>query len=112
MRILIRNARLIDGTGTAAQDGAALLIEGDTIVHAGPLAAADAPDPGAAIAVDADGRTVIPGMVEAHLHLSYNNVKQIADLDLNCPPEYSTWSLDQPEVLTPHAWRLAGCVVV
>ena len=33
---------------------------------------------------------MIPGLVEAHLHLSYNNVKQIADLDLNCPPEYST----------------------
>ena len=24
------------------------------------------------------------------MHLSYNNVKVIADLDLNCPPEYST----------------------
>jgi imidazolonepropionase-like amidohydrolase len=33
---------------------------------------------------------VIPGLIEAHLHLSYNNVKAIADLDLNCPPEYST----------------------
>ena len=33
---------------------------------------------------------MIPGLVEAHIHLSYNNVKVIADLDLNCPPEYST----------------------
>ena len=90
MRILLRNARLIDGTGRAAQDGAALLIEGDTIVHAGPLAAADAPGPDAALTLDLAGRTVIPGLVEAHLHLSYNDVKQIADLDLNCPPEYST----------------------
>jgi len=33
---------------------------------------------------------VLPGLVEAHIHLSYNHVKVIADLDLNCPPEYST----------------------
>jgi imidazolonepropionase-like amidohydrolase len=89
MRILLRNARLIDGTGSPAQDGAALLIEGDTIVQAGrPVAEAAAH--GDAVTLDLGGRTVIPGLVEAHLHLSYNNVKQIADLDLNCPPEYST----------------------
>ena len=114
MRILIRNARLIDGTGTAAQDGAALLIEGDTIVHAGPLAAADAPDPAAAVIVDAGGRTVIPGMIEAHLHLSYNDVKQIADLDLNCPPEYSTLVSAKNAELVLHcgytAARSAGSV--
>jgi imidazolonepropionase-like amidohydrolase len=40
--------------------------------------------------IDVAGKTVLPGLVEAHLHLSYNNVKAIADLDLNCPPEYST----------------------
>ncbi len=40
--------------------------------------------------MDVAGRTVIPGLVEAHIHLAYNNVKVIADLDLNCPPEYST----------------------
>ena len=114
MRILIRNARLIDGTGTAAQDGAALLIEGDTIVHAGPLAAADAPDPAAAVTLDAGGRTVIPGLVEAHLHLSYNDVKQIADLDLNCPPEYSTLVSAKNAELVLHcgytAARSAGSV--
>jgi imidazolonepropionase-like amidohydrolase len=67
MRILLRNAQLIDGTGSAAQDGAALLIEGDTIVHGGPLPAGDAPDPAATLVVDAGGRTVVPGLVEAHL---------------------------------------------
>ncbi len=114
MRILLRNARLIDGTGRAVQDGAAILIEGDTIVHAGPLAAADAPDPAATVTVDAGGRTVIPGLVEAHLHLSYNDVKQIADLDLNCPPEYSTLVSAKNAELVLHcgytAARSAGSV--
>jgi imidazolonepropionase-like amidohydrolase len=56
----------------------------------GPLAAADEPNGPDVETMDLGGRTVIPGLVEAHIHLSYNNVKIIADLDLNCPPEYST----------------------
>jgi imidazolonepropionase-like amidohydrolase len=81
---------LIDGTGRPPVEGAGLVIEGDTLVHAGPLAPADEPAAADTSVVDVGGRTVIPGLVEAHLHLSYNNVKVIADLDLNCPPEYST----------------------
>ena len=88
MRTHLKNARLIDGTGTRPIDGASLIIERDTIVHAGALAPGDAPTDTPVI--DIAGKTVIPGLIEAHLHLSYNNVKAIADLDLNCPPEYST----------------------
>jgi imidazolonepropionase-like amidohydrolase len=90
MRLYLKNARLIDGTGAIPVDGAALVIEGDTLVQTGRLSAIDAPGPEAAEVVDLGGRTVIPGLIEAHLHLSYNNVRQVADLDLNCPPEYST----------------------
>ena len=43
MRLLVTNARLIDGTGAPPVDGASLLIERDTIVHAARLSAADAP---------------------------------------------------------------------
>lgn len=90
MRLYLKNARLMDGTGAPAQDGAGLLIEGDTIVRAGRIPAGEEPKGPDVKVVDAGGRTVIPGLVEAHMHLSYNNVKVIADLDLNCPPEYST----------------------
>ncbi len=90
MRLYLKNLRLIDGTGAPARAGAALVIEGDTLVHVGPLAAADEPNGPDVETMDLGGRTVIPGLVEAHIHLSYNNVKIIADLDLNCPPEYST----------------------
>ena len=89
MRTQLKNARLIDGTGARPVADASLVIEGETIVHAGPLARGDEPT-GDARVIDVTGKTVIPGLIEAHLHLSYNNVKAIADLDLNCPPEYST----------------------
>ena len=90
MRLYLKNLRLIDGTGAPVRAGAALIIEGDTLVHAGPLAATDEPRGSDVETMDLGGRTVIPGLVEAHIHLSYNHVKVIADLDLNCPPEYST----------------------
>jgi imidazolonepropionase-like amidohydrolase len=113
MRLYLKNARLIDGTGRPVQEEAALVIEADTIVHAGPLSATDAPGEGA-ITIDLGGRTVIPGLVEAHLHVSYNNVKIIADLDLNCPPEYSTLVSARNAELVLHcgytAARSAGSV--
>jgi imidazolonepropionase-like amidohydrolase len=114
MPVYLKNLRLIDGTGAAARDGAALLIEGDTVVHTGPLAASDAPRAGDAETVDLGGRAVIPGLVEAHIHLSYNDVKAIADLDLNCPPEISTLRAAKNGELALHcgytAARSAGAV--
>ena len=87
-RVYLKNARVVDGTGAPVQEQAGVLIEGDTIVQVGRLPAE--PRREDAQVFDLGGRTVIPGLVEAHLHLSYNDVKAIADLDLNCPPEYST----------------------
>jgi imidazolonepropionase-like amidohydrolase len=89
MRLYLKNARLIDGTGAGPVDGAGIVIEGDTIVHAGRLHRGDEPTADFT-EMNLTGKTVIPGLIEAHLHLSYNNVKAVADLDLNCPPEYST----------------------
>ena len=114
MRLYLKNARLVDGTGAPAVEDAGLVIEGNTLVHAGRLPAADEPRSADAVVVDVGGRTVIPGLVEAHLHLSYNNVKVIADLDLNCPPEYSTLVSAKNAELVLHcgytAARSAGSV--
>ncbi len=90
MRLWLRNARLIDGTGAAPVEGASLIVDGERIAHAGRLSRGDEPSGADLRAIDLGGRTVLPGLVEGHMHLSYNNVKVIADLDLNCPPEYST----------------------
>jgi len=90
MRTLIRNARVIDGTGAQPREQCALLIEAGRLVHVGPMSKEAEPAGNDVRVVDVAGRTVMPGMVEGHIHLSYNNVKAIADLDLNCPPEYST----------------------
>src|SRR5437764_13406296 len=63
--IVLQGARLIDGTGAAPVEGATIVIEGDRIAAVGAKVAV----PKGARAVDARGRTVIPGLISAHSHV-------------------------------------------
>jgi imidazolonepropionase-like amidohydrolase len=85
---LIRNGQLIDGTGAAPVPNAALIITDGRITYAGP--AQDAPAVIDARTIDAKGGTIMPGLVEAHIHLTYFNVTELQDLDIKYPVEYVT----------------------
>ncbi len=64
-RILFTNFRLFDGRGTSLRDGLTLLVEGDRI------AALDSGNPGpveGARVYDCGGRTLMPGLIDAHWH--------------------------------------------
>ncbi len=63
--IALTNARLVDGTGGPAQDGVTVVIDGGRIT-----AVSDAPPPAEAETVDLGGRTLMPGLIDAHVHLS------------------------------------------
>jgi imidazolonepropionase-like amidohydrolase len=65
--LVLDHARLIDGTGRPPIEDARIVIEGERIVAAGPLAATVAP--AGAEHVDLTGRTVLPGLVDAHFHI-------------------------------------------
>lgn len=60
-------ATLIDGTGAAAVTNAVLLVRGQRIVAAGPIARARVPD--GVERIDLAGRVVMPGIVNAHGHV-------------------------------------------
>ena len=64
--MVLANARLIDGTGRAPVGRAVVVVEGDRIVSA----TAHADDPLPEGAIDLDGRTLMPGLIDAHAHLS------------------------------------------
>lgn len=67
--ILIRNARLFDGTGAPARPAAILITGGHiTAVAASEQALAAPAD---AVVIDAGGRTVMPGLIDLHTHLTY-----------------------------------------
>ncbi len=85
--IYFRNAMLLDGTGREPAPGG-LVVQGDRIKEVGRI---DPEPQGDGVEViDLAGRTLMPGMVLAHVHLSYNHVKDLPDLDLKQPPEVST----------------------
>jgi imidazolonepropionase-like amidohydrolase len=60
-------ARLIDGTGQVIEAGT-VIVEGNRIVRAGPTAST--PIPAGAARLDLTGKTVMPGLVNAHGHVA------------------------------------------
>ncbi|WP_395732101.1 amidohydrolase family protein [Prosthecobacter sp.] len=85
---VIKNGQLVDGTGRPAVPNAAVIITEGVITYAGP--AADAPPAPDARVIDAQGGTIMPGLIEAHIHLTYFNVSELQDLDIKFPVEYVT----------------------
>jgi imidazolonepropionase-like amidohydrolase len=83
---VIEHGKLIVGTGADATDGATVVVTDGRIVYAGADAGAP-PTDGDARRIDAAGRTIMPGLVEAHWHASYFNVLVLEDLDIAHPPE-------------------------
>lgn len=64
--ILIRNVRLIDGTGSAMSQSCNILIEEGRISRIGPQDHIKASQN--VTALEGEGRIVIPGMIDAHMH--------------------------------------------
>lgn len=69
--ILIRDVRIVDGTGAAAIDGQDILLAGGRIAAIGATGTLDAP--GDARILPLPGRTVLPGLVMLHEHLYYTS---------------------------------------
>src|SRR5258705_12192083 len=65
---VLTGATLIDGTGAAPVSDAAVIIDGERITAAGPRLAVTWPAD--AEIVDVRGRTIIPGLIDAHDHLA------------------------------------------
>ena len=82
---LFRNVRILDCTGTEPFEGS-VLVEGDRISAVVPaaatLASADA------VVVDGGGATLMPGLIEAHSHLTFTDVAQSVDLGFIPPEEH------------------------
>lgn len=66
MTIAIHQTRLIDGTGTVV-DRATVVVRGSKIVAAGPSRTAAIPK--GATRIDGRGLTVMPGLIDCHVHL-------------------------------------------
>jgi imidazolonepropionase-like amidohydrolase len=67
--LAITGGTLIDGSGRDPVANATLLIEGEHILAAGPAASVAIPN-GAQV-IDAGGHTVLPGIIDCHVHGTY-----------------------------------------
>ncbi len=69
---LIHNGTLIDGTGRAPVTDAAILLEGNRIRAVGPAASLSVPAD--ARRIDAQGGTILPGLIDSHVHLMFEGI--------------------------------------
>src|SRR5579871_5775387 len=91
--IVIRNGTLIDGSGAAARRNDTIVVEGNRIKSIGALPPEIALDDRRNVAViDAAGQWIMPGLIDAHCHVSYGypTVKGEGKGRGTTRPEFST----------------------
>ena len=66
---LIKAARLIDGKGGPPLERGAILLEGDRIKAVGTEESVVPPEGAQVEELDYEGRTVLPGLIDCHVHL-------------------------------------------
>ncbi len=72
MSLLIRDVRLIDGASDDARDHIDVHVEGERIASVRPHDAERAADPGPTEVVEGAGRTLLPGLIDAHAHYTFD----------------------------------------
>jgi len=70
-RVVLKGARLIDGTGRPAIENSVLVIEGDRVVAAGKAGAVSIPKD--AMVQDLSGKTIMPALINLHGHLGLSS---------------------------------------
>ena len=87
---LFLNARLIDGEGGEPVENAAVKVEGNLITAVGRTPDFGENPNGNLRVVDLEGKTLMPGLIEGHFHISFWGVRELPDLDLKLPAERTT----------------------
>ena len=87
---LFLNCRLIDGHGGEPVENAAVRVEGNLITAVGRTDDFGANPNGNQRVVDLGGKTLMPGLIEGHFHISFWGVRELQDLDLKLPAERTT----------------------
>jgi len=118
--LVIRNVRIIDGTGAAASSPSDVLVREGRIARISPLGRE--PTPRGAGELDGGGRTLIPGLINMHVHLVasglnlapylYHGVTAVREMGAD-----PSWILslrervDAGEVLGPRIFATGGRII-
>ena len=103
-RILFSNCRVWDGLGMPAYP-ADVLVEGERIrtvaTDRGQL------DPAGAEVIDANGMTLMPGLVEGHSHITFINAARATDIGDTPPEEHTLIAARNARILLDHGFTSA-----
>lgn len=84
--VLISGGNVIDGTGSQPQPNTDVLIEGDRIVAVGKNLVVEKSSEREIRRVDATGLTVMPGLIDAHTHITLGEPRTNDELFLHRDP--------------------------
>lgn len=87
--IVITGARLIDGSGATPRDDMGVLIDGDNIAAVAPSAEIADLAPADALPIDAAGKALMPGLIDAHCHCTFDDVQSNDELFYHRPAAMS-----------------------
>lgn len=96
-KIALTNCQLIDGCGGAPLPDATIVIDGNRIAAVG--SGITIPVPPEAHVLDAAGRSVLPGLIDLHLHLTFYYLR--SDVTVEGKPTYN-----DPRVVLVGAWHM------
>jgi imidazolonepropionase-like amidohydrolase len=81
MALILRDVRLIDGTGNEPRTSVAIVVEKGKVVSIQQ----EPPRPrGDDQVIDLDGRTLIPGLIDTHIHVGLDGTRALPDLAYYC----------------------------
>jgi imidazolonepropionase-like amidohydrolase len=87
--VVIEGGTLIDGTGDKPIEDSVVVSEGERISAIGEEGEVKIPKDAEKIEVDAHGKTVMPGLVDSHLHLIGMKTDRMLEEQLVRPPQLS-----------------------
>ncbi|MFO1037929.1 MAG: amidohydrolase family protein [Geminicoccaceae bacterium] len=112
--VLFTNVRILDGTGDYPYTGE-VLVQGNRIRHVTKGSSrfgggsslgsgsssfgSSAPIGGAQTVIDGMGATLMPGLCDAHLHLSWNNAPGIEPIQMMPPEEHTLWAAQMAKLV-------------
>ena len=86
-RTVFRNARLVDGTGAPPRAGIDVVLEGGRIASVGGSVAV-----GDAEVIELQGRTLMPGLIDCHVHLTFAAEAQEVERAATIPVPDLAWT--------------------
>lgn len=89
--VVFQNATIFDGTGGEPYERGTLVVEGERIQAVGPMSQVSTPRD--ARVIELDGKTVMPGLIDAHAHMGFVEQNFSADTENRHPGAVYAYSV-------------------